>query len=80
MQLKAWRTIIPNPVDAPQISITIAPAERTPDVYPWILPLGVANKMFGEAIVGHITEVPVEVDLSLQLHIQPQKEHAPESE
>jgi len=65
MQLHAWRTIGKNPCDNPPVKITIAPVEKMTQVYPWVLPLEKAVKMFGQEVVDQIGEEPVPVTLNL---------------
>lgn len=67
MQLQVWRTVIHNPcVKSPEY-ITIAPVEKDTWVFPWVLPLGDAERIFGEEVVERIGEEPVPVKISLDI-------------
>ena len=65
MQLIAWRSICPNPCDDPQVKITIAPVEKIPMIYPWVLPLERAIELLGQEVVGQIGVEPVVVEFKI---------------
>ena len=67
MRLHAWRTTIPNPCDDPPVTITVAPVEKVPGIYPWPLPLERAIEMFGQETVDLIGEKPVMINFTLTL-------------
>jgi len=65
LSLIAWRTIGKNPCDNPPVKIIIGPVEKGTQVYPWILPLEKAVKMFGQEVVDQIGEDPIPISLEL---------------
>ena len=62
MEMRAWRNTVHNPVDDPQVTISLAPVQKFIGVFPWVLPLNVAREIFG-AVVDKITEEPVPIRL-----------------
>ena len=65
MRLHAWRTIGKNPCNDPPITITIAPVEKIPMIYPWVLPLERAIELLGQEVVGQIGVEPVVVEFKV---------------
>jgi hypothetical protein len=69
MKLVCWKSVNHNPCDDPQVSISIAPAEGggTRCVFPWVLPLEEARKIFGPIVETEITDRAEEVILGMRL-------------
>lgn len=52
MQLHAWLAIGKNPCDDPPVKVSIAPVEKQPGVFPWIMEIAQAKKMFGQVVMN----------------------------
>jgi len=66
IKVMAWRCTGKNPCDDPPVTISLAPVEKAPGLFPWVMPLGVAQAIFG-SVVDEIGENPSMVLLTLTI-------------